>query len=119
MHSAFTTIASFVSKIRIGVEKGFSISDYFFQHFRGFGLMRVLFGFGFLSQIKWSTGMRNTFKSAVGNMSHCSLRAQPTCDENRVSSLGFALVRDALSTSLRYFHIEKGLHIIISLSIAW
>lgn len=90
MHSAFTTIASFVSKIRIGVEKGFSISDYFFQYFRGFGLMRVLFGFVFLSQIKWSTGMRNTFKSAVGNMSHCPLRVQPTCDENRVSSLGFA-----------------------------
>lgn len=46
-HSAFTTIASFMNKIRIDEEKSFSVPDYFFQHFRGFGLMRVLFGFGF------------------------------------------------------------------------
>lgn len=79
--------------------------------------MRVLFGFGFFSKIKLSTGMRNTFKSAVRDMSHCLLGAQPTCDKNRVSSLGFT-VRDALSTGLKHFHIEKGLHINISLSIA-
>lgn len=47
-HSAFTTIASFMSKIRIDEEKDFSISDYFFQHFKGFSLMRGLFGFSFL-----------------------------------------------------------------------
>lgn len=57
--------------------------------------------------------MRNTFKSAVGDMSHCPLRVQPTCNKNRVSSLGFA-VRDTLNTALKHFHIEKGLHIIIS-----
>lgn len=94
-HSAFTTIASFMGKIRIDEEKDFSVSDYFFQCFRWFGLMRVLFGFGFFSKIKWSTGMRNTFKSAVGDMSHCPLRVQPTHKKNRVSFLGFA-VRDSL-----------------------
>lgn len=97
-HPAFTTIASFMSKIRICEEEDFSISDYFFQLFGAFGLMRVLFGFGFFAKIIWSTGMRNTFKSAVGDMSHCPLRVQPTCNKNRVSSLGFA-VRDTLSTA--------------------
>lgn len=108
-HSAFTTIASFMSKIRIDEEKCFSISAYFFQRFRGFGLMRVLFGFGFFSKIKWSNGMRNTFISTVGDMSHCLLRVQPTCNKNRVSSLGLA-VRDALSTGLKHFHTGRGLH---------
>lgn len=106
-----------MSKIRIDGGKDFSISDYFFQHFRGFGLVRVLFGFVFFSKIKWSTGMRSTFKSAVGDMSHCPLGVQPTWNKNIVSSLGF-VVTDALSTALKHFHVEKGLHIIISLSVA-
>lgn len=65
-HSAFTTIASFMSKIRIGEGKGFSISVYFFPVFQGVWFDEGFVWVWFFSKIKWSNGMRNTFKSAVG-----------------------------------------------------
>lgn len=36
--------------------------------------------------------MRNTFKSAVGDLSHCLLKAQPSSDKIRPSSVVFAVV---------------------------
>ena len=35
--------------------------------------------------------MRNTFESAVGDLSHCLLKAQPPSDKIRLSSLFFAV----------------------------